>query len=229
MENRRNYYRILQIQPDAPFEVVRASYFTLLRELKQHPDLGGNHWNSTILNEAYSVLSDSRKRAEYDKKLFSTYTKKPFPGESSSKPSVASVFCPSCKQPVARNSNSTGNCIRCNDLFKPEKEKKPNVQNRRSVFRMKNDGDLYYSTTSPKTKHGAQLVDISTEGLRFLCEQPLNPNMTIKISSATLSAIANVVNVQQCEQKGKKLYSVGISFKEVAFNNQEGSFFSVSA
>lgn len=34
MMNRRNYYRILQVQPDAPPEIIRASYRTLMKELK---------------------------------------------------------------------------------------------------------------------------------------------------------------------------------------------------
>lgn len=69
MKNKRNYYRLLQVQPDAPYEIIRASYRTLMRELKSHPDLGGEHFNAYLINEAYETLSDSVKRAEYDKKL----------------------------------------------------------------------------------------------------------------------------------------------------------------
>ena len=78
MINRRNYYRLLQVQPDAPFEVIRASYRALLKELRMHPDLGGDHWNAKFLNEAYSTLSDRDSRSAYDKKLYEKYTKKPF-------------------------------------------------------------------------------------------------------------------------------------------------------
>ena len=69
MKNRRNYYRLLQVQPDAPYEIIRASYRTLMKELKCHPDLGGEHFNAYLINEAYETLSDSVKRAEYDKEL----------------------------------------------------------------------------------------------------------------------------------------------------------------
>ncbi len=69
MKNKRNYYRLLQVQPDAPYEIIRASYRTLMRELKCHPDLGGENFNAYLINEAYETLSDSVKRAEYDKKL----------------------------------------------------------------------------------------------------------------------------------------------------------------
>jgi curved DNA-binding protein CbpA len=69
MKNKRNYYRLLQVQPDAPYEVIRASYRTLMKELKNHPDLGGDLSNAYLINEAYETLSDRFQRAEYDKKL----------------------------------------------------------------------------------------------------------------------------------------------------------------
>ena len=69
MKNKRNYYRLLQVQPDAPYEIIHASYRTLMRELKSHPDLGGEHSDAYLLNEAYETLSNSAKRSEYDKKL----------------------------------------------------------------------------------------------------------------------------------------------------------------
>ena len=69
MKNKRNYYRLLQVQPDAPYEIIRASYRTLMRELKNHPDLGGEISNACLINEAYEILGDSVKRADYDKKL----------------------------------------------------------------------------------------------------------------------------------------------------------------
>lgn len=68
IKNRRNYYRLLQVQPDAPVPVIKASYRALMQKLKYHPDLGGDEWNATLINEAYAVLSDSLKRAAYDLK-----------------------------------------------------------------------------------------------------------------------------------------------------------------
>jgi curved DNA-binding protein CbpA len=64
--NRRNYYRILHVQPDAPAEVIKASYRTLMSKLRMHPDLGGDHAQAQLVNEAYAVLSDPERRAAYD-------------------------------------------------------------------------------------------------------------------------------------------------------------------
>ena len=70
MKNKRNYYRILYVQPDAPTALIRASYQTLMQKLRQHPALGGRHWNASIINEAYRVLVDPEKRDAYDRVLF---------------------------------------------------------------------------------------------------------------------------------------------------------------
>jgi len=37
MENRRHYYRILHVQPDAPLEVIKSSYRTLMTKLGSTP------------------------------------------------------------------------------------------------------------------------------------------------------------------------------------------------
>ena len=53
--NRRNYYRILHVQPDAPDAVIRTAYRTLMQKLRQHPDLGGDGATATLINEAYAA------------------------------------------------------------------------------------------------------------------------------------------------------------------------------
>ena len=53
MPNRCDFYRLLQVQPDASIEVIEASYRTLMRQLRMHPDLGGEH---TLAGVAIQVL-----------------------------------------------------------------------------------------------------------------------------------------------------------------------------
>ena len=62
----KDYYRILQVQPNAEPEVIQAAYRRLA--LKYHPDVEDN--NSALmqeLNEAYEILSRPDKRAAYDR------------------------------------------------------------------------------------------------------------------------------------------------------------------
>lgn len=69
MASERDYYQILQISPKADPAIVKAAYYTHLKTLKKHPDLGGNHGEATLLNEAYEILSDPQSRREYDKQF----------------------------------------------------------------------------------------------------------------------------------------------------------------
>jgi len=73
MQNRRNFYRILQVQPDAPTEVIRNNYRTLLQKLRLHPDLGGDQRNASLINQAWQTLRDPIRRRTYDKQLLQDY------------------------------------------------------------------------------------------------------------------------------------------------------------
>lgn len=62
------HYDNLKVARNAPPEVIRAAYKTLSQ--KYHPDRNPNNPDAVriikIINSAYEVLSDSRKRQEHD-------------------------------------------------------------------------------------------------------------------------------------------------------------------
>jgi len=62
----KDYYSILGIQKTASEEEVKKAYRTLAH--KHHPDkTGGSEAKFKEINEAYQVLSDKNKRAQYDR------------------------------------------------------------------------------------------------------------------------------------------------------------------
>ena len=67
MNGRPDYYQILQIAPQADPSIIKAAYYTHLKSLKKHPDLGGSHEDAVLLNEAYEILGDPLRRREYDR------------------------------------------------------------------------------------------------------------------------------------------------------------------
>ncbi len=65
MAREADLYRVLQIDPEAEPEVVRAAFVCLAK--KYHPDGGSGAPERMVeLNEAWAVLGDPAKRAEYD-------------------------------------------------------------------------------------------------------------------------------------------------------------------
>ena len=62
-----DYYRIMQVDPEADHDVITAAYRVLARRL--HPDrdiTGVEEYRMSELNRAYAVLRDPAKRAAYD-------------------------------------------------------------------------------------------------------------------------------------------------------------------
>ena len=196
MKNKRNYYRLLQVQPDAPYEIIRASYRTLMKELKSHPDLGGENPHAYLINEAYETLSDSAKRAEYDKKLKI--------------------------QPIASYFKYT-------NTLKSKIDEKSFYRNyHRSYNRIKKRGILHYSISWQQTDRQAKLLDISPEGIRFLCSEEIKNESTIRLNSPLLKAVVKVVHSQKTLLNEKIYYSVGAEFLEVRFRSRKGSFYSTA-
>ncbi len=61
----KDYYRILGVNENASFEEIKKTYRKLA--FQYHPDKNpGNEEIMKELNEAYAVLSDEKKRSEYD-------------------------------------------------------------------------------------------------------------------------------------------------------------------
>lgn len=100
---RRNLYRLLHVQPEAPPEIIKSSYRTLMTALRAHPDLGGDHARAAQINPAYEVLSDPARRRAYDESL-----RAPVRGAAMS--AVPRGFDPASWQ-------ATGRCPLCAERF----------------------------------------------------------------------------------------------------------------
>lgn len=62
---KKNYYEILEVSPNASMEIIKAAYRSLAK--RYHTDNGSEDNEKMVeINEAYAILSDEAKRAEYD-------------------------------------------------------------------------------------------------------------------------------------------------------------------
>ena len=227
MQNRRNYYRLLQVQPDAPIEVIRASYRTLMRELKQHPDLGGSSSNAALLNEAYRTLSNPTLRTEYDKKLFLRYTKQSLSTQAFGHLKHTKPLCPFCKASLTSQDRPDRSCSVCQSPLQSKGD--VSVQDRRALARIKRNDRIFYWSQWPQEPLEAKMIDISPRGMRLLCGQQIKPGTVLKIRGPGFKASAIVKDTCAEEVDGKKMHAVGVSFLAVAFESPRGSFLSTVA
>ena len=71
-----NYYEILGLEKKCSKEDINSSYRKLAK--KYHPDKGGSEHKFKLISEAYHILSDRKKRFNYDNnyilETYDTYT-----------------------------------------------------------------------------------------------------------------------------------------------------------
>ncbi|MGB5719009.1 MAG: J domain-containing protein [Gammaproteobacteria bacterium] len=245
MKNKRNYYRILHVQPDAPREIIKASYRTLMQKLKHHPDLGGDNWNASILNEAYAVLTNPEKRSAYDQQfLYKCRTSRQQSGKQgrgrekqqqrkSAKPPHDSqgrpvcLFCGAPKPAGFRYSN-TSDCGHCHSPLKPVVRLQLAGKTGRALQRTSHRGAIRYFTHPEETtgKSGSTR-DLSPQGMQFSTSCRLEDGQVIRIVSHVLSAVARVTHCQQ--HNGGKHYVIGAEFLTLHFYAQSGTFISENA
>lgn len=61
----QNYYKVLGVEKNASAEDIKKAYYKLAH--KYHPDKGGDAAKFKEIHEAYQILSNQEKRAQYDR------------------------------------------------------------------------------------------------------------------------------------------------------------------
>ena len=226
MKNRRNYYRILQVQPDAPPEIIHASYRAIMRDLKRHPDLGGSTYEAAIVNEAFDTLNDPRRRAEYDQELFLKFTRQ---SQSRAAQPLIPVICPVCKRSLSRKPEPGEVCATCRTPLQSQDPPMGGRKNSRALERTKSSEPIDYYSEWPGEAEKGKMIDFSPKGMRFICMERLTPHTVLKISCRLFEASGTVTNVSEEACNARRCYAVGICFLAVHFTDSRGTFFSTSA
>jgi curved DNA-binding protein CbpA len=239
--NRRNYYRILHVQAEAPAEVIKASYRTLMGPLRHHPDLGGKHETAALLNEAYAVLSDPDKRRAYDR----TLGKERWRGRAAGAPPAntgASSFtpapdpacwsvdrcCPFCRHPLPATPRPDPRCAGCEGPLKPPPQPEAQARElfgRRASSRLVKNHPVVLVPGWRATSVSALMRDLSLTGVRLLAPAPIAVNQAIRIIDSDLDAVAVVVS----SRRSANQYSIHARFLTLRLTRQTGVFVSVKA
>jgi len=253
--NQRNYYRLLHVQFDAPVEVIQASYRTIMQKLKQHPDLGGDEANASLLNEAYAVLVNTEKRAKYDKTYLkksvsaqgrgftpkSSRQKTPRPKKSQvSKAngaaqygSMAPVHCPFCRASVpdhGLHGSRVIACRVCDSPLTPVKKSRHSGSCKRALKRTSVKGLVHFLTCWPQFKEKVgEIQNLSPMGLKFTYSQEIPLLSFIKVDSRGLKAVGRVVSCLPSTDGRVAGFCIGVEFVTLSYRADQGVFVSEKA
>ncbi len=242
MKNCRNYYQILHVQPDAPKEVIRSSYRTMMQKLKMHPDLGGSHDDAAAVNEAYSVLMNDTARAEYNADLNSKPTAEPHTEntkqpKASKKPSKKNFHSDNKQQCVFCNTqHNMGNnigpddvCPRCESPVFPAKKQTAEICGKRTIQRINKEWSVRFYNSWPNSEpHVGKTRNVSLNGMQLITTESLDVNQPVKIISSELDAVASIVNCKLGSNEKSVEWSYGLEFLTLRFHQAHGTFISLA-
>ena len=238
MSNQKTYYQILHVQPDAPLEVIRSSYRTMMQKLKMHPDLGGCHENAAEVNEAYNILTNPTKRAEYDASLkYASEIQSPQKNQKSKatkSPKQNNQFyrernsdnCTFCNQPHYMGNNIVPDdvCPKCESPLFPATKQTEEICGKRTIQRINKEWSLRFYTAWPHTESfSGKTRNVSLNGMQLITAAQLTENQVIKITSNELFSVARVANCHQMENN----WRYGLEFLTLRFHQAHGTFVSL--
>ncbi len=255
-DQQKTYYNVLHVLPDAPIEIIRSSYKTLMQALKKHPDLGGNHEEAILINRAYATLSDPEKRSEYDRKLEyqadrdRETIRNQAPDKARDQVEAAAeislyatgVFtaediCPFCKALHGRHQiGPDSTCRDCEaPLFRVSTDTRhehghPDADWKRAIERIPSDKSIRFLSRWPQsTPDTGRLMDISLNGMKFATDIAVTKNQLLKIDSHLGSSVAKVVYCERDIDETRPKWLVGVEFLTLHFQRSRGAFISTQA
>ncbi len=219
--NRRNYYRILHVQPEAPGPVITASYRAMMSKLRLHPDLGGATANAALINEAYAVLSDPARRATYD-----LQQRRPKTAERQRGGAAAPLVCPFCLADAPAEIRANTRCHQCESPLAPPPArplKRTELFGRRTVPRMPRSDTVTVIASWRSAGRSAQLRDLSLTGISVLSDIAIEARQVIRIVGPLFDILATVVS---CRSNGRRV-EVHASLLAAIFMRAKGVVVSV--
>ncbi len=253
IENQRNYYRLMHVQPDAVDQVIEVAYRACSERASKEYKL--------LLDEAFSIIGKKEFRLIYDT-LLRLYTHResierlrrvmctaksditisnmmPIHPSADNKakseitPHQAKLkptHCIFCGAISTRGSSGfvdhlAHSCSICHSPLSLPADVFIN-QSRRSLMRINQATTVHIYQSWPSNPAPVLLENLSPIGLSYLASQEYKVEQIIKIDARHFKAVAKVVHCREVESKE---YRTGARFLTIEFARTTGSFLSAVA
>ena len=225
MDKNLSYYSILHVQPDAPPEIIEASYHALQKSVREHPDALSI---SRLLEEAFTVLSDQNRREVYDQERTGRTGSGSGNGKGAS-PTYRS-YCAFCQSPGMDTTqvNPDQRCPKCDSPLGFAFKANDTLAYQRSMERVQKEGEIAYYMGWPAPGQAGRIRNLSPNGIRFSGNRAPAEGQVIKVDSPLFRATGRIIYCQVDTDPGF-LYAIGMEFITVVFTNVQGTFTSTMA
>ena len=225
--NRRNLYRLLHVQPDAPAEVIRAAYRALIAV--RHPDVGGDGYEAGLLNDAYAVLSDPLKRATYDARRASRAAARQ---RTSSTVAIELVpppanACPMCRLALPLRIARDTRCARCRAPLAPAlaADARAMPMDRRGIPRVSKSDWAIMHVDGQADAIDVRLRDLSLDGIGVYSGLELPVQRVVRVVGRSFDVVAIVVACRRLD----RVFTVHAQLLTALFAESTGGFVSTLA
>jgi hypothetical protein len=178
-----------------------------------------------LINEAYAVLADPVRRADYDRQL-----SLPSRGAASDPDQPpAHAACAFCHAPHAEGAplESDSLCAVCGSPLYPAAKRRLERSGRRGVARIGTQQRIKFFTAWPQAAaHVGEAQDISPKGLRFVSAHAVVVGQVLKLECEPCSAVVRVVDCLELRAEGRMRWLVRAEFLTVRFQDPRGGFVS---
>lgn len=253
VENQRNYYRLISVQPDAKAHTIEVAYRACAARASEEYKL--------LLDEAFAIIGKKELRLVYDtllrlyshresierlRRLMCTAesdmaisnmvpirrsAEKPRTDVAYRQTQFKPVHCKFCGA-IASTSENNGytdqlshSCSTCHSPLTLPADIFIN-QSRRSLMRMAQDETVHIYDAWPSSALPVLLDNLSPIGVSYLATRKFRVEQVIKIDARHFRAVAKVVH---CREVQSGQYCIGARFLTIEFARTTGSFLSAVA
>ena len=181
------------------------------------------------LNEAYETLSNTEKRADYDRMRAAQDPARAADAYPETRGAAAGVipgqgldvciFCKHSHSAAARLEDGAV-CAHCRSPLLLNRPALTGDSDRRAIMRLSKQLPLAVYTAWPQQPVAGQSGDVSLNGMQVRVEIELKPGQLIKLDSRILSAVARV---SHSRREGSS-WVAGVEFLRLNFVDTRGSF-----